>query len=127
MALVRRKLFYSIRKCLTVANLRPFFPIASRRLAELMTIRRLLIPDLVLRVHHTLISTCSILPSNLSRAFELATIVADERYGLYNEFVPFSEREGGDVNLMKRYLEEIRLASLKSTELGMGIVGIVAE
>lgn len=101
--------------------------LGSRRMAELVTIRRLLIPDLVLRVHHSLVSTCTVLPSNLTRAFELATIVADERYGLYNEFIPFGGREGGEINLMKRYLEEVRLTSLKSLELGMGIVGIVAE
>lgn len=126
MVLVRHILMAVALYCLTQLIFSYFVRTASRRLAELTTIRRLLIPDLVLRLHHTLISTCSILPSNLTRAFELATIVADERFGLYNEFVPFSEREGGDVNLMKRYLEEIRLASLKSTELGMGIVGIVA-
>ncbi|GAA5960795.1 hypothetical protein JCM3765_000820 [Sporobolomyces pararoseus] len=94
-----------------------------RRLAELATIRRLLIPDLVLRLHHALVSTCSILPSNLTRAFELATIVADERYGLYNEFVPYNAREGEESNLMKRYLEEVRKASLKSLDLGLGVVG----
>jgi nuclear pore complex protein Nup107 len=83
-----------------------------------------LIPDLVLRLHHTLVSTSSILPSNLARAFELATIVADERYGLYNEFVPYTTREGEEANLMKTYLEEVRKASLLSLDSGMGIVGV---
>ncbi|GAA5834612.1 hypothetical protein JCM3766R1_003616 [Sporobolomyces carnicolor] len=96
-----------------------------RRLSELATIRRLLIPDLVLRLHHTLVSTSKLVPENLTRAFELATIVADERYGLYHEFVPHSAREGEESNLLKRYLEEVRKASLTSLDLGMGVVGIV--
>lgn len=65
------------------------------------------------------------MPENLTRAFELATIVADERYGLYHEFVPHSAREGEESNLLKRYLEEVRKASLTSLDLGMGVVGIV--
>ncbi|GAA5888035.1 hypothetical protein JCM5296_005411 [Sporobolomyces johnsonii] len=96
--------------------------IGPRRLAELATIRRLLIPDLVLRLHHTLLSTSSLLPSNLTRAFELATVVADERYGVYREFV---SDEGAE--LMRVYVEEVRKAGLKSLEMGMGPVGIKEE
>ncbi|GAA6058971.1 hypothetical protein JCM10212_001681 [Sporobolomyces blumeae] len=77
-----------------------------RRLAELVAIRRLLIPDLVLRVHHALVSTSAVLPANLSRAFELATIVADERFGLYHEFVPVNDRDAAEGNLLQLYLDE---------------------
>ncbi|GAA5933388.1 uncharacterized protein JCM15063_001302 [Sporobolomyces koalae] len=79
-----------------------------RRLAELAAIRRLLIPDLVLRMHHSLVSTSRIIPSNLTRAFDLATIIADERYGLYHEFIPTNSREGAEANLLKTYLDEPR-------------------
>ncbi|GAA5895279.1 Nup84p [Sporobolomyces salmoneus] len=96
-----------------------------RRLAELAAIRRLLIPDLVLRLHHTFVSTSAILPTNLKWAFDLATIVADERFGLYHEFIPENTREGDQANPLKRYLEEVRKASLKSLDLGMGVVAVV--
>ncbi|KAI5475321.1 nuclear pore complex protein Nup107 [Pseudohyphozyma bogoriensis] len=85
----------------------------ERRAEELSQIRQLLIPHLVMTLHHTLYETSSIISSNLQRALDLANVVADERYQLYLEFV--TERGG---NKIGEYLAQVRLASLAALEGG---------
>ncbi len=83
----------------------------ERRTAELARIRQLLIPHLVLRVHHTLVQTKDLIPGSLQRALDLATIVADAKFDLFREFV--TERG----NSLPDYLEQVRNATLAALEV----------
>ncbi|BGP17798.1 hypothetical protein JCM10213_001701 [Rhodosporidiobolus nylandii] len=96
---------------------------ASRRHAELAHIRRLVVPDVVFRLHQALYETREVVPSNLSRCLALANLVADERYQLYLEFVPEDGEADGPLSL-KSYLKEVAQASLASLEVGAGPFGV---
>ncbi|GAA5904143.1 hypothetical protein JCM6882_003958 [Rhodosporidiobolus microsporus] len=96
---------------------------ASRRHSELAKIRRLVIPDIVFRLHQALYETREVLPSNLARCLSLANLVADERYQLYLEFLPAEGEAEGPLGL-KKYLEEVAKASLASLEVGKGPFGV---
>ncbi|GAA5880076.1 hypothetical protein JCM3774_003301 [Rhodotorula dairenensis] len=94
---------------------------ASRRQTELERIRRLVVPDVVFRLHRALFETSSLIPSNLERCLTLATLVADERFQLYVEFVAATAAEVDTAPLgLKAYLSEVREASLASLERGTG-------
>ncbi|GAA6003664.1 hypothetical protein JCM10207_003535 [Rhodosporidiobolus poonsookiae] len=100
---------------------------ASRRHAELARIRRLVVPDIVFRLHQALYETRELVPSNLPRCLALSNLVADERYQLYVEFL--SPSSGGEVEVesplgLKAYLREVRKASLASLEKGRGVFGL---
>ncbi|KPV74234.1 uncharacterized protein RHOBADRAFT_54084 [Rhodotorula graminis WP1] len=96
---------------------------ASRREAELARIRRLVVPDLVFRLHRALFETRTLIPSNLSRALALPNLVADERHELYREFIPVPGAGAGALGI-EAYLDEVRVAALASLEMGMGPVGV---
>ncbi|GAA6057632.1 hypothetical protein JCM3770_005005 [Rhodotorula araucariae] len=116
---------------------------ASRRHAELARIRRLVIPDLVFRLHRALVDSAAFVPSTLARALALPALVADERHALYREFVPTPESSsaataagvgvgagagagaGIDALSLERYLDEVRQAALVSLDRGTGVVGVV--
>ncbi|GAA5990105.1 hypothetical protein JCM10908_005823 [Rhodotorula pacifica] len=94
---------------------------ASRRQTELERIRRLVVPDVVFRLHRALFETSSLVPSNLERCLSLATLVADERFQLYLEFVAATPAEIDTAPLgLKSYLSEVREASLASLGRGSG-------
>ncbi|KAJ8474879.1 hypothetical protein ONZ45_g15800 [Pleurotus djamor] len=61
--------------------------VADRRRRELVRIRQVYIPELIIRLHHALFSSRHKLPQNLKLVFKLATVVADSRYKLYEDFV----------------------------------------
>ncbi|KAK4050269.1 Nucleoporin nup84 [Microbotryomycetes sp. JL201] len=92
--------------------------IARRRLTELARIRQMIVPHLVMRLHHTLYDTRNVLSDSLSKCLDLANIVADERYQVYVEFVTPSG------NLLPEYLTQVRLASLASLEQGKSAFGV---
>ncbi|GAA5998533.1 Nup84p [Rhodotorula paludigena] len=101
---------------------------ASRRHAELARIRRLVVPDLVFRLHRALFDTHKLVPANLSLALSLPNLVADERFQLYLEFVPASPDEVDTAPLgLKAYLDEVKEAALASLEVGKGPVGVGAD
>ncbi|GAA5981394.1 hypothetical protein JCM11641_005306 [Rhodosporidiobolus odoratus] len=96
---------------------------ATRRHAELSKIRRLVVPDIVFRLHQALYETRTVVSSNLSRCLALANLVADERYQLYLEFIPEAGEAAGALSL-KAYLADVAQASLASLEAGMGPFGV---
>lgn len=63
---------------------------------------------------------------NLTRCLALSTLIADERFQLYLEFVAATPDEVDTAPLgLKAYLSEICEASLASLDRGMGPVGVV--
>ncbi|KAF8631636.1 hypothetical protein AX15_002275 [Amanita polypyramis BW_CC] len=77
---------------------------AEKRRRELIRIRRVFIPELVIRLHSLLYASRRWFPENLKRALDLANVVADSRYRLYEDFL------GLDVDnehaLLQKQLEE---------------------
>lgn len=108
----------------------------DRRRRELIRIRQMYIPELIIRLHsllfisrphikelvlfdylyriwaNTLLTFFLILNSNVKRALELTNIVADSRYKLYEDFVNEDGRRLGD------YLGAVRQAILGGLENG---------
>ncbi|KAF8151524.1 nuclear pore protein 84/107 [Crassisporium funariophilum] len=84
----------------------------DRRRRELIRIRQIYVPELVLRLHHLLFTSRSLIPENLKRTLELANIVADSRYKLYEDFM----NEGG--RSLAEYLGAVRKAILGGLENG---------
>ncbi|CAA7264467.1 unnamed protein product [Cyclocybe aegerita] len=84
----------------------------DRRRRELIRIRQIFVPELILRLHYILHSSRNLIPENLKRALELANIVADSRYKLYEDFMS----EGG--RTLAEYLGTVRQAILAGLEHG---------
>lgn len=104
----------------------------DRRRRELIRIRQIYIPELIIRLHSLLFNsrqripecvTCLVYPflilthlhfltRNLKRALDLANTVADSRYKLYEDFVNEDGRRLGD------YLGAVRQAILGGLEGG---------
>ncbi|KAF9530797.1 nuclear pore complex protein [Crepidotus variabilis] len=84
----------------------------DRRKRQLVRIRQIYIPELILRLHHTLHSSRKLIPENLKRALELANVVADSRYRLYEDFM----NDGG--RTLAEYLGAVRQAVLAGLENG---------
>ncbi|KAF8900838.1 nuclear pore protein 84/107 [Gymnopilus junonius] len=84
----------------------------EQRANELGRIRQIFVPELVLRLHHLLYSSRRLIPENLKRALELANVVADARYNIYNDFTNKSGRT------LPEYLLMIRRAVLAGLESG---------
>ncbi|KAF5346850.1 hypothetical protein D9756_010620 [Leucocoprinus leucothites] len=85
---------------------------SERRRRELVRIRQIYIPELIIRLHSLLVSSRNFIPENLKRAFELVNVVADSRYRIYEDFI----NEGG--RKMSDYLGAVRQAALAGLEGG---------
>ncbi|KAJ3503194.1 hypothetical protein NLJ89_g8543 [Agrocybe chaxingu] len=94
------------------AHLRTSLPPGDRRRRELIRIRQIFVPELILRLQYILHSSRNLIPENLKRALELANIVADSRYKLYEDFM----NEGG--RTLAGYLGTVRQAILAGLEHG---------
>ena len=84
-----------------------------RKQTEIKNVRRIYVPELVLRLHTTLAETVDTQPTSLPRALHLAQVVADEKHRVYVEFITDERNRLGD------YLRLVRDVSLKA--LGSGI------
>jgi nuclear pore complex protein Nup107 len=102
----------------------------DRRRRELIRVRQILIPELVIKLHNILYDSRARLhkcvridqircafcltcfPRNLTRTFHLANIVADSRHKLYEDFV------GGNGLRLREYLGNVRQAILGGLEGG---------
>ncbi|KAF9469517.1 nuclear pore protein 84/107 [Collybia nuda] len=84
----------------------------DRRRLELIRIRQMYIPELIIRLHSMLYTSRNRIPENLKRALQLANIVADSRYKLYEDFVNEEGRRLSD------YLGAVRQAMLGGLEHG---------
>ncbi|KAL6298142.1 nuclear pore protein 84/107 [Sparassis latifolia] len=84
----------------------------DRRRQELIRIRQIFIPELIIRLHAMLYASRVKFPENLKHALSLANVVADSRYKLYEDFVGQDGRRLGD------YLGALRQAILGGLEGG---------
>lgn len=102
----------------------------DRRRRELIRVRQIFIPELVIRLHNVLYESRTRLPKyakinqsgcivcltylcrNLTRSFELTNIVADSKHKLYEDFV------GGTGVRLNEYLGNVRQAVLGGLEGG---------
>lgn len=84
----------------------------DRRRQELIRIRQIYIPELIVRLHVLLFTSRRWIPTNLKQALELANVVADSRYKLYEDFVGEDGRRLGD------YLGAVRQGVLGGLEGG---------
>ncbi|OJT05441.1 Nucleoporin nup107 [Trametes pubescens] len=85
---------------------------AAKRARDLVRIRQIYIPELIIRLHATLVNSRSRLPENLKHALSLVNVVADSRYRLYDDFSSQVGRRLGD------YLGAVRQAVLAGLEGG---------
>lgn len=86
---------------------------AERRRLELKRIRCAYLPELVFRLHSALVlSGEEFVPRNIGRALELATIVADERYRIYLEFLDNGIASAVQENRLPTYLSMVKDANL---------------
>ena len=105
-----------------------------------MRIRRIYIPELVIRLHAALVESGDKIPAyvlptlppspfptnlfqfnrNLTHALSLANVVADSRYGLYEDFVAENNgaSAGAGATRLQKYLLAVRQAVLKGLENG---------
>ncbi|PFH53633.1 hypothetical protein AMATHDRAFT_79092 [Amanita thiersii Skay4041] len=77
----------------------------GKRRQELIRIRRIFIPELVIRLHSQLFASRRWFPENLKRALQLANIVADSRYKLHEDFLGM-DIDNEMLNSLQRTLEE---------------------
>ncbi|KAJ3474231.1 hypothetical protein NLI96_g12576 [Meripilus lineatus] len=84
----------------------------DRRRRELIRIRQIYIPELIIRLHTILFVSRTLIPDNLKYALTLPNVVADSRYKLYDDFTPSDGRRLGD------YLDVVREAVLGGLEGG---------
>lgn len=84
----------------------------DRRRRGLVRIRQLYIPELIIRLHHILVTSRHKIPGNAKLALKLANVVADSRYKLYDDFVG----EGGIP--LSEYLGAVRQAIIGGLEGG---------
>ncbi|KAI0067354.1 hypothetical protein BV25DRAFT_1877263 [Artomyces pyxidatus] len=84
----------------------------ERHHRELTRIRQLYIPELILRLHVMLLSSRDRIPENVKHVLNLANIVADSRYRLYEDFAGQNGRRLGD------YLTAVRQAVIAGLEHG---------
>ncbi|KAJ7494494.1 nuclear pore protein 84/107 [Mycena galericulata] len=85
---------------------------SDRRRRDLIRIRQIYIPELIIRLHFLLYASRVHFPENLKRALELANVVADSRYKLYEDFINEDGKRLGD------YLGAVRQAILGGLEGG---------
>ncbi|PPR04880.1 hypothetical protein CVT26_012721, partial [Gymnopilus dilepis] len=92
---------------------------AVKRSEDLVRIRQIFIPELIIKLHFMLFSSRKVIPENLKRALDLVNVVADARYNLYDDFVGGSgsgKRRGG--RTLGEYLGAVRQAVLAGLEGG---------
>ncbi|KAI0363800.1 hypothetical protein BV20DRAFT_957521 [Pilatotrama ljubarskyi] len=83
-----------------------------KRPRDLVRIRQIYVPELIIRLHATLVNSRSRIPENLKHALSLVNVVADSRYRLYDAFSAQVGRRLGD------YLGAVRQAVLAGLEGG---------
>ncbi|KAK8853177.1 hypothetical protein IAR55_003879 [Kwoniella newhampshirensis] len=94
---------------------------AEQRREELSLIRHTFIPDLILRLHHLLLTHSTLFPDLLKRAMELIQVVAEEDNHIYDEFLPRARAPGaGGAGKLVVYLEKVREVGLEVLKLGGG-------
>ncbi|KAK7060258.1 Nucleoporin nup84 [Paramarasmius palmivorus] len=79
---------------------------------ELIRIRQIYVPELIIRLHFILFNSRHKFPENLKMALKLANTIADSRYKLYEDFVNENGKRLGD------YLGAVRQAILGGLEGG---------
>ncbi|KAI6008883.1 nuclear pore protein 84/107 [Pisolithus orientalis] len=84
----------------------------DRRYLEMLRVRQIYVPELILRLHVMLYSSREHIPGNLCVALELANVVADSRYKLYDDFLQPDGRRLGE------YLGVVRQAVIAGMESG---------
>ncbi|KAH9850869.1 nuclear pore protein 84/107 [Lenzites betulinus] len=84
----------------------------AKRQRDLVRIRQIYIPELIIRLHATLVNSRGRIPENLKLALTLVNVVADSRYRLYDDFSSQIGRRLGD------YLTAVRHAVLAGLEGG---------
>ncbi|KNZ76179.1 Nuclear pore complex protein [Termitomyces sp. J132] len=87
-------------------------PGGNRRRRELIRVRQIYVPELIIRLHSLLVGSRHHIKENLSRALHLVNTVADLRYKLYEDFVNEDGRRLDD------YLGAVRQAVLAGLETG---------
>ncbi|RDX54330.1 hypothetical protein OH76DRAFT_1341693 [Lentinus brumalis] len=85
---------------------------SDRRRRDLVRIRQIYIPELIIRLHSILVNSRSRIHENIKHALSLVNIVADSRYRLYDDFSSQDGRRLGD------YLGAVRQAVLAGLEGG---------
>ncbi|KAF9506540.1 hypothetical protein BS47DRAFT_1321765 [Hydnum rufescens UP504] len=99
-------MYHSLRKGNNAKPKRDAHAVDERRSRETERIRQIYIPELVIRLHQELYVSRRLFPGNLRHIFRLTTIVADDRYTLYRDFV------SGGKNRLDEYLGTVRSAAL---------------
>ncbi|KZS95164.1 hypothetical protein SISNIDRAFT_484035 [Sistotremastrum niveocremeum HHB9708] len=95
--------------------LQPSYDEDAARDHDLRRIRKMYIPELILRLHRALFDSRKHIPKNHKRVFDLVNIVADQRYNLTLEF---SRTGSGQPNKLKAYLAEVEKAVVAGLEKG---------
>jgi nuclear pore complex protein Nup107 len=85
---------------------------AYKRQDERARIRQIYVPELIIRLHYLLYSSRNFIPENLKRAIQLANVVADSRYRLYETF------SGNGGRTLADYLKVVRQAVVAGLENG---------
>lgn len=80
----------------------------DERAQEMDKIRRIYIPEFVMRLHNLLVAARPYVPDALAAAMQLVKVVADQRYGIYDAFA----------GRLPVYVEQVRGAVLASLETG---------
>jgi nuclear pore complex protein Nup107 len=125
--------FFFVHRYILVTN-QVVVTLENRRRFELIRIRQIYIPELILRLHNMLFTSRHMIPEyvrnatvhiccpsfstpyyrNLKRALQLVNIVADSRYRLYDDF----KGVGGGGRSLSDYLGVVRQAVLGGLENG---------
>jgi len=92
----------------------PDDPALPERPRQIERLRKLYIPELVMRLHDALYQAKDEVSEALQWTYDLANIVADGRYGLADEFLT-AYRES---NKLKTYLNEVRKVGLTVLKRG---------
>ncbi|KAF9002210.1 107-domain-containing protein [Cyathus striatus] len=87
-------------------------PAGDKRRKELVRIRQIYVPELIIRLHFLLYDSRHVILENLKLALDLTNVVADSRYRLYEDFVNEAGRKLGD------YLSAVRQAVIGGLEGG---------
>ncbi|OBZ72749.1 hypothetical protein A0H81_06689 [Grifola frondosa] len=87
----------------------------DRRRHDLIRIRQIYVPELIIRLHVMLTASRGRIPENLKHSFALVNVVADSRYKLYNDF---ASQPGDQTRQLGHYLGAVRQTVLIGLEGG---------